>query len=490
MARLSNRTLEVSDLAETQAFVIEVARSQRHRQILGGILGVLLGVLLWFAPTPHGLTRVGQSIVAILVFTVFFWAFGVLSNAITAILMLALMILAGVKPEHALGAYAATPFWILLTVLFYGYAMQSTGLAKRLSYWILNCFPPTYPGVLGAFFVIGFVLSPAIPSGTVRTAIVVPISWALVQSLGLKPRSRGCALIMISTVEMAVVPGCATLYGSLWGPLIVQLFTARGYELQWLSYARAMTLPTIIWSLLLLLGNWVALHPEENLRVKKEFAKSELAKMERISRQEIVTAIVVAASVACWVGERWHHQPTYLVGMLAMAVFAVSGILKEKDFGSAVSWPFVLFLGAVFALPAIVQQNKVADWLAGFIVPVIQFASSDVLAMMAVVAVAMFVVRFTDPSGFLSMTVLFLAISPTLQDSPVSAVALIGALLMAGHPFWATYENLWIAMAEGMTGGLAFEDSQRVRLAHVYAVVSLLSIAVSVVYWRVIGLVK
>lgn len=474
---------------QTLQTTAESAR-RRHKQLLWGMVGVVLGLLLWLAPTPQGLTRVGHAVLAILAFAVVFWVFGVLSNAITAILMLALMILAGVKPEHALGAYAAPPFWILLTVLFYGYAMQSTGLAKRLSYLILKRFPPTYAGILAAFFAIGFILGPAIPSMTVRTAIMVPIAWALVQTLGLKPRSRGCALVMISTVEMAVVPGCATLYGSLWGPLMVQLFTAQGYELHWLSYARAMTLPTIGWCVLLLLGNWIALRPEENLTVTKDFAKSELARMGRISRQEILTAVVVAVSIAYWVSERWHHQPTYVIGMLAMVVFAISGILKDTDFGSAISWPFVLFLGAVFALPAIVQQNKVTDWLAGYMVPIIQYASGNVLALMMVIALAMFVVRFMDPAGFLSMTVLFLTISPILRHSPISPLALTGALLLAGHPFWATYENMWIAMAEGMTDNLAYEGAHRLRLAHVYAIVSLLSLGISVAYWRALGLVR
>ena len=475
--------------AYTQTAETAAAWSQRQKQVFGGILGIVLGGLLWLAPTPHGLTRVGQAVLAILVFAVVFWVFGVFSNAITAILMLALMILAGVKPEHALGAYSAPPFWILLTVLFYGYAMQSTGLAKRLSYLILQCFPPTYAGILSAFFTIGFILGPAIPSMTVRTAILVPIAWALVQSLGLRPRSRGCALIMISTVEMAVVPGCATLYGSLWGPIIVQLFTTQGLQLQWLSYARAMTLPTILWSVLLLVGNWLALRPEESLTVWRDLAKSELAKMGRISRQEIITAMVVAVSISYWVGERWHHRPTYVIGMLAMVVFAMAGILKDKDFGGAVSWPFVLFLGAVFALPAIVQQNKVTDWLAGFMVPVIQRASGNVLALMIVIALAMFIVRFMDPAGFLSITVLFLAIFPILRNSAISPLALTGALLLAGHPFWATYENMWIAMAEGMTGNLAYESAQRVRLAHVYGIMSLLSLTASVGYWWALGLV-
>ena len=474
--------------APTPVAEVSVVKSQNQRRFVGALLGVLLGGVIWLAPTPQGLSRVGHGVIAILVFTVIFWVFGVLGPATTAMLMLALMILAGVKPEHALGAYAGTPFWILVVVLFYGYAMQTTGLAKRLSFLILTWFPPTYAGVMGAFFVIGLVLSPAIPSNTVRVAIMVPIAWAVVEALGIPPRSRGSALIIISTFEMAVVPGFSTLYGSLYGPVMVGLFSSQGYDLQWMPYARALTLPTILWSLMLLAGNWVALRPEEKLTVGKEFARSQLARLGKISRNEIITAMVVTISIVYWVGERWHHRPTYLIGMLALGAFAAFGIIQEKDFGGAISWSLVMFLGALFGLSAVVQQNKVTDWLAGYIVPVVRAVSGNVLILVVTMAVAMLAVRFMDPSGFLVLTVLFLPISTALRHSPISPIVLVASLLFAENPFWTTYENIWVAMTEGMTGNLAFEGVHRVRLAHVYAIASLITLAISVPYWWALGL--
>lgn len=103
-----------------------------RRRVGGAILGVAIASAVWLAPIPGGLTSVGHSILAILALTVTFWVFEVLVNAVTSLLMLALMIVAGVKPEHAFSAFSGQAFWILLVVLFYGYAMQSTGLARRL----------------------------------------------------------------------------------------------------------------------------------------------------------------------------------------------------------------------------------------------------------------------------------------------------------------------------------------------------------------------
>ena len=208
-----------------------------------------------------------------------------------------------------------------------------------------------------------------------------------------------------------------------------------------------------------------------------------------MSRHEKATAAVVILSMCYWVTQdRLHHFPTYLVGMLALVVFAASGILREKDFGRAVPWSLLLFLGAVFSLPEIIQQNHVSDWVAGLVVPIVQAVSASTLALALVMCTAMLLLRFTDPTGFMIMTVLFLPISSILRGAPISPIVLIASLLIGAHPFWTLYENYWIALMHGLTGNQSFSDAHRVRLAHVYGVMSLLALTIAVGYWRAIGL--
>ena len=193
---------------------------------------------------------------------VVFWATDVLNAGITAVLTLGLLMIAGVPGNVALAGFAASGFWILVAVLFFGYAMDKTGLARRIAYRILLAFPPTYAGILGAFLLIGFVLTLGIPSMTVRTAILMPIAWALVQALGLPLPGRGSALIILSTFEMAVLPGCALLTGALWGPYLAGLFANQGIPIAWLDYARVMFVPTLVWCVMMLAANMAVLRPE------------------------------------------------------------------------------------------------------------------------------------------------------------------------------------------------------------------------------------
>src|SRR6266404_4135066 len=234
----------------------------QNRKWIWLAVAAVVGIGIAVLPPFEGLSHQAQLILAITAFSAILWAFQVINNGIASVLMMGLLIVAGVRPTLALSGFGGPPFWVLVTVLFYGFAMKKTGLAERLSYYILSLFPCTYSGILSAFFVIGFVLALGIPSMTVRTAIMVPIAWALVQSLGLPDRSRGSALIILTTVEMAVVPGLAFLYGSLDGPIVAAAFEAKHLPLSWLGYAQVVTFPTLLLCLLMLAGNPIILRPE------------------------------------------------------------------------------------------------------------------------------------------------------------------------------------------------------------------------------------
>src|ERR1019366_2565257 len=225
------------------------ASSRGQMKWIGLTIAVVVGLGITLLPTPQGLSRPAHLVLAIAAFSILLWVFQVMNNGIVSVLMMGLMVLAGVRPSLALSGFSSAQFWILLVVLYYGFAMQRTGLAQRLSYYILSLFPGTYSGILWAFFLIGLILALGIPSMTVRTAIMVPIAWALVQSLEFGPRSRGTALIMLTVVEMAVVPGLAFLYGSLTGPVAEATFQAKHLPLSWTSYATVMAFPTFLLSI-------------------------------------------------------------------------------------------------------------------------------------------------------------------------------------------------------------------------------------------------
>lgn len=447
----------------------------------------LLGMAVAGVPAIAGLSRQGQLVLAITVFSAILWASEIINNGIASVLMMGLLIVAGVRPPLALSGFGGPPFWALVTVLFYGFAMKKTGLAERLAYYILSLFPGTYLGILCAFFVIGFVLALGIPSITVRTAIMLPIAWALVQSLGLPNHSRGSALIILTTVEMAIIPGLAFLYGSLDGPVVIASFAAKQLPLAWLGYAQVVTFPTLLLCALILTVNPLLLRPERPLQASPDFARERLSALGPFRLPEWITAAVVLVSIVFWATDRFHGLPAFVIGTLAMAVFAFAGILRDEDLSTAIPWSLLLYLGGVFGLANVIQDVKVTDWLAGLFVPVARQLTSNPVLLMVVMSLAMYLLRFLDPSSFIAIAVLFLSIVDVTNAGGIPPLVLMAPLLIASVPFWMTYQNFWVAMGEGLTTGLAFTPAQRLRLANGYAVMVLVAMTVAVGYWKWVG---
>ncbi len=451
------------------------------------LVGVVIGGVIAALPTPQGLSHIAQLVLAITAFTVVLWAAQVMNSGVASVLLMALLIVIGVPVPRVFSGFGGGAFWTLLAVLFYGFAMKKTGLAERLSYYILSLFPSSYGGILTAFFVIGFVLALGIPSMTVRTAIMTPVAWALVQSLGLPPRSRGSALIILTTVEMAVVPGIAFLYGSLTGPVVVAAFDAKKLPITWLGYAQVLTFPTLLLCAMILVGNQFILRPEAPLKASPTFARDRLRALGPFQGPEAVTGLVVLFSIVFWATDRYHHLPAFLIGMVAMAVFYMAGILRDEDIGTGVSWTLLLFIGGIFSLANIIQDYKVTDWIAGYIVPIVKQIEFSVILLSIMMAIAMYALRFIDPSSFIAVSVLFLSTVTVTMAVGIPPLVLMAPIILASAPFWVSYQNFWLAMGEGLTGNQAFTAAHRVRLANAYAIFCLIALAVSVGYWRLIG---
>jgi anion transporter len=463
-------------------------------------IAIAVALSIAFMPTPDGLSRTAQLVLAIIAGTVILWAAEVMNNGVASLLMMGIMMCIGVAPlttvagaappgvSGALSGFSDGAWWTLLVVVYYGFAMKKTGLAERVAYYILSLFPGTFAGILSAFFLIGLLLSLGIPSMTVRTAIMAPIAWSLVQTLGLAPRSRGSALIMITVVEMAVVPGLAWELGSLNGPVVVSMFAAKKIALTWGGYAQVMMVPTLIMCALILVLNLMLFKAEAPIRVSRDFALGKLKALGAIKRNELIVAIVVVLSIAMWVTNPTYHKlPTFVIGMFGMTVLTLAGVIQDSDIGTGISWTLMLFLGGIFSLTHIIPQYKITDWLAGIMVPRVAPLIGTPILLLVVVALMMLALRFIDPSAFIVMPLLWTPLVDTLSAGGIPPLVLAAPILLMSAPFFLLYTNFWMAMAEGMTGKQGFSKGQLFYLGALYVVAGLVATVLGVFYWRIVG---
>jgi divalent anion:Na+ symporter, DASS family len=229
------------------------------------------------------------------------------------------------------------------------------------------------------------------------------------------------------------------------------------------------------------------LKPERALGATPEFVRNKLRELGSFKRDEMITALIVVCSIVFWSTDRWHHLPSFFVGMVGLSIFALAGIVGNPDIAGGISWTLLLFMGGIFSLQNVLTEYKITDWLAGYFIPIMQHLTFNVVIALVAVGIATLALRFLDPSGFIAIVVTFVPLVDTTSAAGIPPMILTAALLIPSVPFWATYQNIWVAMGEGITEGLAFSGAERVRLATMYAVCALLTVAASVGYWKLIG---
>lgn len=456
---------------------------------IGVAIALLLAATIKLQPSIGDLDPIGRSALAIMAPAVVLLVTDVLPAAIAALLMLGLLIIAGVPSSIALSGFASGGFWILVTVLFFGMAMDRTGLARRISYRILMVFPPTYSGILVAFMLIGFVLALGVPSMTVRTAIMVPIAFALVQAIALPLPSAGAALIVLGAFEMAILPGCAILTGSLFGPFIAGLFATAKLPLTWMEYARVMAAPTVAWCALLLVANRMVLRPTATPSMTRDVVRTEVKKLGAMSRLEIWTALTIALSVFAWAVQPWHGAPPEAIGLVALAALFAAGVLAPADIGPGIPWGLAIFVGAMLSLTGVMNAYRINVWLGTYIVPAVQpFVDNPILLVVAL-AVAVAATRFVDPVGFITIAAFFVPLAGFVAERGIPPLVLIALILLPVHVFWFNYQNIWVVMTESVSRKSAYTDRDRLRLATAFFSVTIVALWLGVGYWRLIGVI-
>jgi len=458
-----------------------------NKKIIGAAASILIALVILLLPTPQGLDPVGHRALAIIVLAVGFWAADVLNTGITAVGALGLLIIAKVPAATALSGFSSSAFWLLVSVLFFGRAMEKTGLAKRISYSVLTIFRPTYSGIIFAFLIIGFILAFGIPSMTVRIGIMVPIAWALVKSLQIPLPSKGSALIILSTFEMAVLPGCAILTGSLWGPYLTGLYASVKLPLSWLGYAKVMALPTLLWCVLILIANRFALAPGTSAPITREAIREQLKQLGPMSRSEKWAGLIICASVLAWITQPLHHVPAEAIGMIALTLLFAAKVLVPAEIGTGISWGMALFVGGLLSLTTVITTFKISAWIGSYIVPAVQPFASNPWLLVTAIAVLVVAMRFIDPAGMITIGIFFLALQGFFTARAIEPLILVGAILLPLHVFWLSYQNIWMIMTDGITEKKAYTDRDRIRTATIYLVVSMVALWISVGFWKMIG---
>ncbi len=461
----------------------------RSRVARAGSIAIAIAVpaALWFVAPPTGLSATGWHIALILIGGAIAWLLEPVPDFAVALGVAAAWGATGVaSPAHAFGGFATSAWVVVVAALALTASMASSGLLFRTALIFMRLFPPTHRGQVAALVLGGAVVTPLVPAVFGRVATMAPIAREISQALGHTRQSRASAAIAFAGVLGNTVLGPIFLSGIVTNFLIIGLLPQHeATRFGWLGWLTASAPAGIV----LLVGSVItaiAVDPHAASQASRIVRETQERTLGRLSRNEVVSLAALGVFVVGLIVQQFVNVDIGVIGLIAILVAVAGGALDRQSFRMGIDWATVVLFGVLVGSGAVLHSGGVDRWIAGMITSITGSTGNPVLAIatLVVLGVGLRLILPMVPAGFL----LIVTLVPAAPQLGLSGwvVGFVCSVVAFTWLLPRQYEVL--RMVREATDGELFTDRQAVLVGAAMTIVALIAIAVSIPYWRAIGI--
>ncbi len=268
---------------------------------VAGIIAFLLAILA--VPANNEI----KSAIAVLLLCAIWWATEAIPIYATALLPAILFPLMQVLPlQDAFGQYAHRVIFLFFAGFLIARAMIKWGLDKRIALFILAKGKDSQKLILYFMLVTAFLS--AFISNTATTAMMLPISMAVLLHIKIKDKERYGKVLLLGIAYSATIGGVTTLIGTppnaIFAGFAESLLGEKISFFDWLKIGLpffAIMMP-ITWLFL------VEFYKPEKVKFKAEkFIGEEAKKLGRLKKEEMLVLFVFIFVATLWITRPFWH---------------------------------------------------------------------------------------------------------------------------------------------------------------------------------------
>ena len=401
--------------------------------------------------------------------------------------LVAAWILLGVaRAPEALAGFASKEWLFVVAVYGLAAATARSGLLYRIGLMLVRRVPHGTLQQAGTLLLSGLALTPLIPSATGRASLVLPLARALTEALRIPDRSGAAAVLGLAAWTGAGPLMFVSLSGSgtcllAWG-LLPEASRVRMGWIQWIVAALPLGAFLAAGALVLL---FLLLRPAAVAAPPRERIGLQVALLGPPSRREVAVALIVALTVAGWIVAPWLGLDLASVALLGLLGAAAVGSFDSPAL-QALDWGMLLFFGVVLGLGRLAASLGVDAQAGALIQTYLGDSRPGPLGMVLAVAVASFLLRLVLEQD-LTVLLVSLALIPVATAAGVEPWAVTIGLLSTSVVWFLPFQTSSYMVARSASEDRLFSHAQARRFAVAYAGLTLLGLALSVPYWRLLG---
>lgn len=329
---------------------------------------VLVPIAIWFAPldlapqTQHGL--------AIMAFMVIGWIVEVTEYAITGLVGCFLFWALGVaKIDVAFSGFADSTSWFIFAALLLGTMSSKTGIAARIANAVMRRVGTSYSSLLLGLVITNFLLTPIVPSGISRVAIVGTITVGLIEAFNLPKGSNAARAMFLVTSYTAALFDKFMVAGAASITAHGLMQRTGGVTVPWSEWFLAfLPCDIIVIASCWLIARWLYPAEQANFAGGPAFLEQQRASFGPMTAAQKRGGLLLIAVILMWMTDFIHHvSPAVVgVGVIMVALLPRIGVLDAEDLRKVNLLPFI-FVAAAVSMANVVTHTHGIELVTGYI---------------------------------------------------------------------------------------------------------------------------
>lgn len=362
------------------------------------ILAAAVFLVLFFLPTPRGLTLEGKRAIAVTATVVVLWVTEVANMSVVGLLAVILLAITSAVPslKDALYGFSQPLVYFLFGVLVIGLAARKTGLADSAARYLITGsrgrMKILYYQLIASFALLAYIL----PSATTRNGIQIPIYEKALRLTGYAHRSQTTKLIMIAMASLNRLGSTALLTGGI-APVTAAALLG-GFS--WGRWFIMMALPYYSMLILGSIAVYFLFRPKNGYSPMVPTELTTQRKRRRISCDEKKVAAVLLGAILLWSTDFIHHMSPAIIALLAAVVIMAPGvrILSWRELEKSFPWSAVFVVATSLCLGYAITASGAAAWFAGILVRSVAIFPQNPFTLLFLLMLATNIVRLGIPN--------------------------------------------------------------------------------------------